>query len=224
LSARRLTPVPSRRCVPAPTSWERGALAAGEPGRLGLDPPPAPGLRGIRLEDPLRSVDPLQRAVADRDRAPRAQYPRARSAGDLLFERLTLPVGVEDAGDGSVSPVDDRHAGQEPRRLAEHDVLHAAVLRDAHVCEVRRARVDRLWPARLAKVPQESGVAVPLLEERGLVVRPSLLAERGPYVLELLDDRRGRRRRGKRPFEACVHLPEKRQLLLDDAIRHEAKP
>ena len=89
--------------------------------------------------------------------------------------------------------------------------------------EVGRAGIHLLGPDRLAQVPQQGGLAVPLLEERGLVVGPRLLAERGSEVLELRDDRGRRRRRGKRPFQARVHLTEERELLLDDAIRHEER-
>src|SRR5205823_3409608 len=93
-------------------------------------------------------------------------------------------------------------------------------LREAHVGEVRRAGIHRLGPARPAQVPEERGVAVPLLEERGPVVGPRLLAERRTHVLELLDDRRRGRRRRHRPFQARAHLPEERELLLHDAVRH----
>src|SRR5207244_4206171 len=199
---------------------ERGALAAAEPGRLRLDAPPSVGLGRVGLEDALRSLDALERAVADGDRAPRAQHAGTRAAGDLLLERLPLAVGVEEARDGCVPPVDDRQPGQQPRRLAEQHVLLAAVLREAHVGEVRRAGIHRLGPARPAQVPEERGVAVPLLEERGPVVGPRLLAERRAYVLELLDDRRRGRRRRHRPLQARAHLPEERELLLHDAVRH----
>src|SRR5207249_2624565 len=123
---------------------ERGALAAGEPGRLRLDAPPSVGLGRVGLEDALRSLDALERAVADGDRAPRAQHTGARAAGDLLLERLALAVGVEEARDGRVPPVDDRQPGQEPRRLAEQDVLLAAVLHDAVRHEALRCEASRL--------------------------------------------------------------------------------
>src|SRR5207244_10211217 len=102
---------------------ESGALAAGEPGRLDLDAPPSVGVGRVGLEDALRSLDALERAVADGDRAPRGQHTGARAAGDLLLERLALAVGVEEARDGRVPPVDDRQPGREPGSLGATGVL-----------------------------------------------------------------------------------------------------
>ena len=156
---------------------KRGALAAAEPRRVGLDGVPA--VRG-GLERPLGRLDAPEGRVADCDGPPRRQHAGAHPARDLLLERLALPVGVEEARDRRVPPVDDGRVAQEPRRLAEQHVLLAAVLHESHVGEVRRAEVHLCGAAGSAQLVEQRRLPVPLLEERRLVVRPGRLGDRGP--------------------------------------------
>ncbi|HVH07945.1 MAG TPA: hypothetical protein VNE71_18275, partial [Myxococcota bacterium] len=81
------------------------------------------------------------------------------------------------------------------RRLAEAEIAHAAGLAQAQVREVRRGRVDLGRRARLAELRAQRGEHVPALgQRRALEVVDAAAQELVPHVLELLDDRRVRRR------------------------------
>src|SRR6185295_18289653 len=107
---------------------ERRALPAGQPRRLALESLPAVRRGVVELEDPFRRFDAPELAIADRHRAPRQHDAFFHAAGDLLLVLLALAVAIEDARDGRVSPVDDRVALEETRRLADQDFLHARLL------------------------------------------------------------------------------------------------
>ena len=94
-----------------------------------------------------------------------------------------------------MTPVDDRDAAAEVRAFAEQDLLLAAVLAEAQVAEVRRLDAHPRLRARGPQLLEQRRVAVPLLEQRRLVLGLGAVAQRFLQPLELVDERALRRRR-----------------------------
>jgi len=107
-------------------------------------------------------------------------------------------------------------------------LLLAGVFAETQMAEVGRLDADPWLRPRGAQLLEQRRVAVPLLEERRLILGLGAVAQRFLQPLELVDERALRRRRGvrrARRVERLTHALEEIELLGDDrrwgAGRHE---
>ncbi len=161
-----------------------------------------------------------ERAVADRDRAPRDDLAAA------LARRRSPPRRPRPGGSGRRAARPARGASRRSRRrrrgacaLPSRISCSPLSSRSRRWREVGRLEVDARLRARGAELLEQRRVAVPLLEQRRLVLGLGAVAQRLFQALELLDERALRRRRGRagpgrveRPPDALQEI----ELLGDD--------